>query len=195
MNATAAPVAPPELIQTPAQLRQRLWADPAVTVYAVAMGTRLPELPARLATAQQRRELTDHDCLWPGAVPPARQREAPYLLTLQRDAAFSDWLLFEAAASLAPWGVVLRAPVGRLALRSHLRQLLRARLLDGSVVPLDWMDPEVLPLLLPLFDAAGLQAFAGPVTDWVLPLAGAWPWSRQVMGRLEQQLWRLPPAR
>ena len=192
MNTTAASVAPPELVQTPAQLKQRLWADPTVTVYAVAMAARLPDLPARLAAAVQGRELADYDCLWPGAVPAARQREAPYLLTLQRVSPFTDWLLFEAAAGLGPWGVVVRSPVARLTLRSHLRQLLRARLLDGSVVPLDWMDPEVLPLLLPHFDAAGLQAFAGPVTDWVLPLAGGWPWSRLVMGRLEQQRWRLP---
>jgi Domain of unknown function (DUF4123) len=185
----------PELIQTAPQFRQRLWADAASTVYAVALGSRFPGLPERLEAALRARELADYDCLWPGAIAPARQREAPYLMQLQPQSAFSDWLLFEAAAGFGSWGVVLRAPVGRLVLRSHLRQLLRARLLDGSVVALDWMDPEVLALLLPRFDPAGLLAFAGPVTDWLMPGSGQWQWSRTAAGRLDQQLLRLHPAR
>lgn len=181
----------PELLQTPPQLRQRLWAETASTVYAVALASRLPGLPERLEASLRQRELADYDCLWPGALSPARQREAPYLMQLLPESAFTDWLLFQAEAGFGAWGVVLRSPAGRLALRSHLRQLLKARLLDGSVVVLDWMDPEVLALLLPRFDAAGLLDFAGPVTDWLMPGAGHWQWARTLAGRLEQQVLRL----
>lgn len=194
MSPVASPTAPAELLQTPAQLKQRLWADAATSVYAVALAGRFPDLPGRLEAALRARELADYDCLLPGAIAPNLRREAPYLMHLQRDGAFTDWLLFEAAAGLGPWGVLLRAPVGRLALRSHLRPLLRARLLGGAVVNLDWMDPEVLALLLPRFDAAGLRDFAGPVSDWVLPQPAAWQWARAVLGRLDLQLLRLPQA-
>jgi len=173
------------LVLDPAQLKAQLWADPAQQVYAVLMGSRLPGLSARLQGELSAAEIVDFDCLVPGALTPAQQADAPYLVRLRQDAAFTDWLLFQAAPSLGEWGVLGSSALRMTALRSHLRGLRDARLPDGTMITLDWMDPAVMRLLLPLFDAAMLAAFMGPVTTWVLPGDGLWTVARAPLGHLD----------
>ena len=168
--------------QAPAQLKSRLWADPSQQVYAVIMGSRVPTLPARLAEA----DVADYDCLIPGALDPAQALNAPYFVHLQAESAFTDWLLFEAGASLGEWGVVAISGAPRLALRTHWRGLLQAQLPEGQSIALDWMDPEILWALLPLFDTAGLARFFGPVTTLVQPGAQDWRHARLDPGGLQQ---------
>jgi|GEM_PF-956950 len=177
----------PALTLDPAQLKSQLWADPAQRVHAVLMGSRLPGLMERLHGELAANELEDFDCLVPGALSAAQQAEAPYLVRLRAGTAFTDWLLFEACPSLGDWGVLATSAVHMTALRSHLRALREARLPNGSIITLDWMDPAVMRLLLPLFDASALTAFMGPVISWVIPGNGQWTLVRAAMGRLEQR--------
>jgi hypothetical protein len=176
---------PSLLVLDSAQLKAQLWADPAQQVHAVLMGSRLRGLPARLHAELAADELADYDCLLPGALEPAQQEEAPYMARLRPDTAFTDWLLFEAAPGLGAWGVLATSHVPMTPLRSHLRGLRHARLPDGSAIILDWMDPAVMQLLLPLFDAATLAAFMGPVGTWVMPGDGLWAVARATAGRLD----------
>ena len=168
-----------------AQQKAGLWADDSLQVYAVVMGSRIAGLPERLAAAGTG--IADWDCLLPGALEPPVQQRAPYLLRLKADSAFTDWLLFEAAASLAEWGVLLRSPARLMPLRNHLRGLLQALLPGGQRIVLDWMDPAILRALLPLFDPAELAAFFGPVRSLVLPGADAWRHAELLQGRLAQR--------
>lgn len=153
--------------QSPAQLAGALWSDAGCRVYAVVRGTVVPDLPAMLATA----DIVDHDCLLPGALPPATKAAAPYLVQLRQGVPFTQWLLFEAAAALGPWGLLLLSRQPRLPLRNHLRTLGKGLLPDGLVIDLDWSDVQVLQAVLPLFDAPSLQRFLGPVEAMVLPEA------------------------
>ena len=171
----------------PAQLKARLWADARQQVYAVVMGARVPDLAARLEQA----DVLDHDCLLPGALEPDEEPLAPYLVQLARESAFTDWLLFEAQAGLGDWGLLVLTAAPRMALRAHLRGLLQARLPDGLVMDLAWMDPEILRALLPLFDPAGLAVFMGPVTSLVVPRAAEWTSGIYVAGSLG---WRRTPV-
>ncbi|MBB1163165.1 DUF4123 domain-containing protein [Aquariibacter albus] len=170
---------PPSAL-TPAQLKAGLWADARLRVHAVVMGQRVPDLPTRLAAADGLL----HECLLPGALEPARRRQAPHLVTLGPDAPLTDWLLFEAAAGLGDWGLLVLAEAPRLALRQHLRQLLKARLPQGPVIDLDWMDPAVLDCLLPALDPAGCRAFFGPVRSFVVPAATEWRHYEAPLGTL-----------
>lgn len=181
-STTATPQAPP---LAAAQHKAALWADAGQAVYAVVMGTRVPGLPARLAAAGA--EVVDHDCLLPGALAPAQQQAAPYLVQLQRDSAFTDWLLFEAAAALGDWGLLVRSPARLLALRNHLRQWLQARLPTGETIALDWMDPPVLQALLPHFASGALAAFFGPVQALTVPGPRAWHHAELALGALQQR--------
>jgi hypothetical protein len=170
----------------PAQHKAQLWADGERHVYAVVMGSRVQDLGLRLSTAA----VMDYDCLVPGALPPDKRASSPYLVHLKRESEFTDWLLFEASTGLGDWGVLALSKAPRLLLRGHLRELLQARLPEGAVVDLDWMDPVVLLAILPLFDAAGLSAFMGPVQSLVI--AGATQWTTADYGQGQLQ-WRSVP--
>lgn len=165
------------------QHKAALWADSRSLVYAVAMGTRIPNLPGMLAGA----EVADFDCLLPGALFAEAQRSAPYLVSLKPQAPFTDWLLFEAAASLGEWGVLVRSAGTMTALRGHLRNLLQAQTPAGQSIRLDWMDPTLLQALLPLFAPAALTGFMGPMQSLVIPGIAAWTTVSQSLGRLEQR--------
>lgn len=165
-----------------AQHKAALWADEQLQVYAVVMGSRIPDLASRLATA----DLHDHDCLLPGALEPEQRRSAPYLLQLKKDAEFSDWLLFEAPEALAEWGVVVRSSARMTQLRNHLRGHLQARLPTGQEIALDWMDPEILVALLTHGDPMQLRQFFGPVTSFTIPGRRSWRHATLEMGSLRQ---------
>lgn len=164
----------------PAQHKAQLWADDSHQVFAVIMGERVPDLPAKLADA----DVIDHDCLLPGALEPELQQRAPYLVQLRRESAFTDWLLFEAGVGLGDWGVLVCSPAKRLFLRSHLRGLLQARTPEGQQIAIDWMDPQILQILLPRFDPAGLSAFMGPVQSYVVAGADRWFTASLNLGQL-----------
>jgi hypothetical protein len=163
------------------QHKAALWADDRLQVYAVVMGTRIQNLSAALAGA----DIVDFDCLLPGALSDETQRTAPYLVQLKRESAFTDWLLFEAAASLGEWGVLVRSASKMLALRGHLRSLLHAQTPQGDTIELDWMDPTVLKALLPLFEPAALAGFMGSMESVVVPEVTTWTTARAVLGKLE----------
>ncbi len=165
---------------TAAQLEAQLWADERERVAAVVLGSRVPELPQRLAAA----DVSGWHCLRPGALSRREQAEAAYLVLLRRPSKFSDWLLFEAGAGLPDWGVLALSAAPVLALRSHMRMLTQARLPDGQALTLDWMDPPVLDALLPHFDAAALRAFFGPMRALVIPAPTRWRRAELQLGQL-----------
>lgn len=151
--------------QSPQQLAAALWADAGCRVFAVVRGSTVPDLPDTLRAA----DVVDHDCLLPGALPPPQKAAAPYLVQLRQASAFTQWLLFEAAGALGPWGLLVLSRQAQLPLRNHLRSLGKGLLPDGLVIELDWTDAQVLQAVLPLFDPASLQRFFGPVEALVLP--------------------------
>ncbi|MGS0756581.1 DUF4123 domain-containing protein [Roseateles sp. GG27B] len=149
-------------------------------VFAVLMGSRVPNLSTRLAGALDKAELIDFDCLLPGALDEEAQARAPYLVQLKANSAFSDWLLFEAAAGLGDWGLIVLSVAKLLPLRAHLRSLLQAQAHDGTRFALDWMDPVILQALLPLFETTELIKFLGPLHTLVIPAATQWSWFSQL---------------
>ncbi len=167
----------------PAQHKAALWADADLQVFAVVMGDRVPDLPARLATA----DIGDFDCLLPGALEPDVQRDAPYLVKLKPDSAFTDWLLFEADADFGEWGLLVRCPARLLLLRNHLRGLRDAALPGGQRIALDWMDPTVFRAVAPLFGSSEITAFFGPVRAITMTGGTAWRHAELQMGRLAQR--------
>jgi hypothetical protein len=172
-----------DTVLAPAQVKAGLWADARRQVYAVVMGSRVSDLPTRLATAQ----VIDHDCLLPGALSPEEEQQASYMVQLDAASPFTDWLLFEAAQGLGDWGMLALSDAPRLALRAHLRSLRQASLPDGRTIELEWMDPAILQILLPRFDRAGLSAFMGPMQSLALPRAAEWESAEYSAGQLQ---WR-----
>ena len=166
-----------------AQQRQALWADERITVYAVVMGSRIPQLPARLQAAG----IDDWDRLWTGELDAAELADAPLLLVLPRESAFTDWLLGQASRDFGPWGALLLSTRPFLAMRAHGRRLCEAVLPEGPEIRLDWMDPEVLQALLPLAPPEQLQRIFAELQSLVWIDAQRWIRCSLVMGRLEQR--------
>jgi len=175
---------PPLPALSSAQLKSTLWADNLVHVYALVVGRLVGGLPERLAAADSASELGSYDCLWPGALSPLRRQQAPYLVRLKQESPFTDWLLFESAAGFGEWGVVMRSNRSFLALRSHCRECSKARLADGPEIALEWMDPAVLRILLPLAPNDQIEALLGPFETVVVTGPRAWTFVTQNFGRL-----------
>lgn len=165
-----------------AQHKAALWADDQQQVYAVVMGSRVPDLAVRLASADVR----DHDCLLPGALEPEQRLTAPYLVHLKRDSAFTDWLLFEAPESFAEWGVLVSSAAPMTALRNYLRGHLQARLPSGQTIALDWMDPEILVALLAHAEPPMLRELFGPAISLTIAGRGQWRHATLALGSLQQ---------
>ncbi|WP_077035848.1 DUF4123 domain-containing protein [Pelomonas sp. KK5] len=172
---------------SPAQLKSALWADRLVQVYALILGHRIGELPERLAAADGDAQITSYDCVLPGALSPQRRRTAPYLVALKPESTFTDWLLNKAAGEFADWGVLVRTRLSFLGLRSHSRDCLEGRLPDGQPIVLEWMDPAVLRLLLPLAPGDQVEELLGPLETLVMTGTERWTLCSQQFGRLQMQ--------
>lgn len=127
-------------------------------VYAVLDGAR-HESVARLV------RLSDlpFTSLYAGALSPALQAAAPYLVQLAPESRFFKQLV-EAGWGQA-WGLFATAPadVTLQALRKHLRTLLRVKDEQGRVLAFRFYDPRVLRVYLPTCDRAEARQFFGPI--------------------------------
>lgn len=158
MTALNDPHDPTPAVLSLGQQREMLWSDPRHTVYAVILAARIPGLRARFT----QDAVDDWDGLWTGELDADERVKAPVLVTLRPDAAFTDWLLGEAAADFGAWGVIALSQMPFLAMRMHGRALCKAQLPNGQAIRIDWMDPEVMEALLPVAAPDQLQrVFAG----------------------------------
>jgi len=167
----------------PEQLVSGLFADPRLKVYGMVLGSRIGDLPDRLAQADG----LDYQCLIPGALSPALRLRAPYLVQLPADAPFSRWLLLEAAAGFADWGVVARSSARMLELRSHARDLRSAVGPDGRTFRLDWMDPLVLDIVLSAAMPDQLAAIFARLESLTVTAPRRWTTYRLEAGRLQHR--------
>jgi hypothetical protein len=166
---------------SPAQLVSGLWTDQRLRVYAMVLGSKVPDLPERLAQAGD----LDYHCLVPGALDPAQRLRAPYLVGLHPDAAFTRWLLLEAAAGFGEWGIVARSAARMLEVRSHARDLRSAVSPEAKGFRLDWMDPAVLDILLSAATPDQLPALFGRIDVMTVTAPQRWREYRLVAGRLQ----------
>lgn len=177
--ADAAPAATLSL----AQQVEALWADARRRVYAALVGARIADLQQRLAGA----DVDDWDVLWTGELDPVERASAPVLVTLRRDSAFTDWLLADAARDFGAWGVLVLSPASFLVVRERGRALCRAQLPNGQSIRVDWMDPEVIEVLLSAASPDQLQRAFASIDALVSLTPDRWTrWTVQ-LGRLGRQ--------
>lgn len=174
---------PPVAALSPAQLREALWADHRLKVYAVLRGSRIADLRERLSRA----DVSDWHGLWTGELEPEERAAAPVLVLLRPVSAFTDWLLAKAALDFPGWGLLVHSASPFLTLRAHGRSLCRAQLPDGQTLRLDWADPEVLAALLPLAPLPQLQRIFAGLETLIAPEVGRWTRWSLPLGRLQVQ--------
>lgn len=175
---------------TPVQQVQALWADGRQHVYAVILGSRVRGLRERLASA----EVDDWDVLWTGELDASELDAAPCLVALIQTSDFTQWLVAEAAKAYGEWGLLLRSRRPFLELRSHARSLCQARLPDGSELRLDWADPAILQILLPLAPVDQLASVFSAVESIIVAGTGQWTHLSSSVAGLQVQRNAVLPA-
>lgn len=112
-------------------------------------------------------------CLFSGALDPALEAAAPFLVHLSPTAPFTQ-RLFEQGWG-AHWCVLLTAPadVSLQQLRRHLRTLLRVQDEQGRHLMFRFYDPRVLRAYLPTCTADEAALVFGPIERWVCEDAAA----------------------
>jgi hypothetical protein len=172
-------------------LKSMLWGSAQARVCAFVQGSVVPRLREQLGSA----EVSDWDCLWRGALTPADQLRAPYVVELLRVSAFTDWLLDEVAGTYPGWGVLGVTQEPLLKARELGRSLMEVRLPGGDVSNWNWLDPSLWGELLPQLDSAQLEDAFGCMSDWVLVAPDQWQWHTLSAGRLQSSVrQRLPAA-
>lgn len=100
-------------------------------------------------------------CLYRGQLEPDTATVAPYLVRLEPDAEFTQWVMGEGWG--VHWGVFVLSAADLRTLRNHFREFLRVELPDRRQVLFRFYDPRVLRCFLPSCNAEELAKFFGPV--------------------------------
>jgi Domain of unknown function (DUF4123) len=167
-----------------AQLKAALWVRNGSHVHAVVDGRVVPGLAEQLEAAQTR----GWDCLQRGALSAQAAAQAAYIVDLDADAPFTDWLLAEAPGVYPDWGLLLISRQALLPMREHGRSLLEVITPEGRRRPWRWYDPQLLAAVLPLLTPSQQDLFFVGVDHIVAPGAQGWAWYAMVDGVLQSQL-------
>lgn len=150
-------------ISRAALLRCELFADEKTNVSAIFDGASVPSLLRKLDEHGP-----EHVCLFTGQDDPELAETAPYLVRLDAESPFTDWVLDEGWSK--HWGIFAAVPeaVSFQDVRNHLRSFLRVRGPDGKPLLFRYYDPRVFRVYLPTCNAAELEAIFGPVAMFML---------------------------
>ena len=108
----------------------------------------------------------EYECLYRGELEPDLAAAAPYLVRLEKDHAFTYWLLGKGWGD--SWGVFVQSAAGLRDLRQHFRKFLMVY--DPNVRPVyfRYYDPRVLRAYLPTCNATDLETVFGPVVSYLV---------------------------
>ncbi|MFO1350306.1 MAG: DUF4123 domain-containing protein [Gammaproteobacteria bacterium] len=144
---------------TTAELKRQLFgAD--LTTYALLDGASIPGLPKMFAIHQP-----DHVCLLRGELDADLAAAAPYLVKLDADSPFADFVL---SGWGEHWGVFALTQAKLRELRKHFRTFLMVRDPSGKPMYFRYYDPRVLRIYLPTCNEDEADAVFGPVARYVM---------------------------
>lgn len=142
---------------SPAQsLRDQLFGHHPLDAFVIIDGAACPGLLDILDQTQP-----DYECLYAGEMDPSVEEVAPFLIRLDPDHPFSDWLF--ASIDCKPWGIFLATSAGIRDLRKHFRTFLLVKGPDGNTLYFRYYDPRVLSAYLPTTDDDERKQVFGPV--------------------------------
>lgn len=119
-----------------AELDKYLFRSDAYT-YAVLDGASIPNLPNLLFEMGPR-----HSCLYRGELSDEMIHVAPYMVLLERDSDFCNWLFSECWGK--HWGVFAQSPLSPGGMRRHLRSILTVDDDAGNPMLFRYYDPRVI---------------------------------------------------
>lgn len=138
-----------------------LFAEEGAAAYAVIDGASAAGLLDRLYGLQP-----EFACLYRGELAPDMAEVAPYLVRLEPDTEFADWVVSEGWGK--HWGVFALAHASLREMRRHFRSFLTVYDPEGKPLLFRYYDPRVLRVYLPTCDARELETVFGPVVAYLL---------------------------
>ena len=142
-------------------LYDRLFADEEAHVYAVLDGASVGELLPKLYELEP-----EYECLYRGELEPDMAEVAPYLVRLEPETEFADWVVGEGWGR--HWGVFAVTDADLRAAQKHFRSFLTVYDPAGKPLLFRYYDPRVLRIYLPTCNAEELRAVFGPVSCYLL---------------------------
>lgn len=148
------------------QIKRQLFANHENHSYAVIDGAMCPELRFKLYDWQKAAPddfATEYCCLWSGKLEPDLEEVAPYLVRLQQNCSFTDWLIKEGWDN--HWNIFVESELVFKPLRKQIRKLLLVKSPEGENLVFRFYDPRVMSMFLPTCNEAQLEElFAGSVS-------------------------------
>lgn len=140
---------------------QREFFTPGHNLFAILDGAAVPSLLNRL-----HQYMPEQVCLYREEVLPDLAEVAPYLVRLERDSRFTDWLFDQGWGK--HWGIFARTgtKVDLKQARHHFRTLSRVEFPDGRADTFRFYDPRVLRVFLPACNEVETQTMFGPVVAY-----------------------------
>jgi hypothetical protein len=108
----------------------------------------------------------EYECLFMGELEPGMAEVAPYLVHLERNAEFTEWLIDRGWGE--HWGIFAVSDGNMKAMRQHFRSFLTVYGPDFKPLFFRYYDPRVLRVYLPTCNAEELKTVFGPVQYYLL---------------------------
>jgi hypothetical protein len=147
-------------------LSRYLFVGRELNVFALLDGASIPNLRTSLHIFEP-----EYACLYRGELKPDMAQVAPYLVRLEPDSQFTDWVVVDGWGK--HWGIFVRSAEDLAAVRRQMRSLLVVHDSDGNPLVFRYYDPRVLRIFLPTCNAEQLSSFFGPIHSYLLESDGA----------------------
>jgi hypothetical protein len=147
----------PEFIK---ELKNKIWQnadkDPSLNIYAILDAARDERIYAKLISSEFQ-----YFCLFRGEKTQELSLVAPYLVPLNRDDPFTQWL-FEFGWGNS-WGIFIESTTKIHTLKRHFQELVSVYDDAGKPLSFRFYDPRVLRIYLPTCTQSELLEVFGPV--------------------------------
>jgi hypothetical protein len=147
-----------EFIQS---LQNQLFFTTEANVFVILDGASVP-----LLLNQLERHQPEYYCLYRGQLTRDLAEVVPYLVRLEKDSEFLNWILEQGYGQ--HWGIFAVAPANLRILRQHFRNLLTIQAPDGNSFYFRFYDPRVFRVYLPTCHAHDKIQLFGPVIRYLV---------------------------
>jgi hypothetical protein len=142
-------------------LNKYLFADEGANLFAIIDGASVPDLLPKLDEFQP-----ECYCLFPGNLEPDMAEVAPYLVQLEPDTEFTNWILENGWGK--HWGIFAVSHEDLRKMRQHFRSFIIVYDSNHKPMRFRYYDPRVLRLFLPTCTSGELEKVFGPVDCYML---------------------------
>lgn len=151
----------PKINDAVTRLRQHLFSDPELNAYVILDGASIPKLQDQIFDDEP-----EYRCLYTGNLPDDILDVAPWVVRLEEESPFTEWVLEEGWGN--HWGIFALTNVNIQGMRKHLRTLIVVESPEGQNLIFRFYDPRVMRIFLPTCNKAQLRAMFGPIKNLYL---------------------------